>query len=60
MKVSVGGFYQGVCDSKYAEKVMAEHDDVKVIATCVCCGNKQEINTPKDTCKECAMKGNWK
>ena len=60
MKVSIGGFYQGICDSEQAEKVMAEYNDAKIIGTCVCCGNKQEIKSAGDQCKNCKIMGNWK
>ena len=59
MRSTVGGFYQGECGQEQAELDKKKYKDAKIIATCLPCGNKQELKTLKDRCKACSCQ-NWK
>jgi Zn finger protein HypA/HybF involved in hydrogenase expression len=60
MKVIVGGFLQGICDSATAEKAVIDFDDVVIVATCIACGHHQKIEKVSEKCNACDSLATWK
>ena len=60
MRVIVGGFLQGVTNSETAEKAVLEFDDVVIKATCIACGNNQQIEKVNEKCNACGSQATWK
>lgn len=60
MNITVGGFYQGATDKKYAVKVLKSHTDVAIKAVCTCCGSNQLIKKMNTECSKCHIIGEWK